>query len=63
MLPMNPSLEEMKESPMMNYLWLIAIFAGWILLQTWILPKLGIPTCMSGACRTEQKESGPPKSP
>ncbi len=22
----------------------------WFALQLWILPKLGIPTCMSGAC-------------
>jgi hypothetical protein len=63
MLPMNPAQEQSTENSMTSYLWLIAVFAGWILLQTWILPKLDIPTCMSGACRTEQKESGPPKSP
>ncbi len=60
MLRMN---DELKESPMTSYLWLIAVFAGWLLLQTWILPKLGIPTCLSGACRVEQKESGGPKAP
>lgn len=60
---MNPSPQETKESPMMSYLWLVAVFAGWILLQTWILPKLGIPTCLSGACRTVQKDGGTPKSP
>ncbi len=29
---------------------IIAIFAGWIILNKWILPALGIPTCMSGGC-------------
>jgi hypothetical protein len=48
---------------MTSYLWLIGVFAAWILLQTWILPKLGIPTCMSGACKAEQKQSERPKSP
>lgn len=60
---MNLIPEETKESPMTSYLWLIAVLAGWILLQTWILPKLGIPTCMSGACKAEQKQSERPKSP
>jgi hypothetical protein len=60
---MNRISEEAKESPMASYLWLIAVLAGWILLQTWILPKLGIPTCLSGACRAEQKDNGAPKSP
>lgn len=59
---MNLIPEETKGSPMTSYLWLIAVLAGWILLQTWILPKLGIPTCLSGACRSEQK-SERPKAP
>jgi len=60
---MKHALHEMKEGPMTSYLWLIAVLVGWILLQSWILPKLGIPTCLSGACRAEQRESGRPKSP
>jgi hypothetical protein len=48
---------------MTSYLWLIGVFAAWILLQTWILPKLGIPTCLSGACRVERNHTGTPKSP
>jgi hypothetical protein len=55
--------DELKESPMTSYLWLIGLFAAWILLQTWILPKLGIPTCLSGACRVERNHTGTPKSP
>jgi len=44
---------------------IIAIFAGWIILNKWILPALGIPTCMSGgccgpsACSTPFEESSP----
>jgi len=26
-------------------------FAGYVVLMKWILPALGIRTCMSGACR------------
>jgi hypothetical protein len=55
--------DELKESPMTTYLWLIAVFASWLLLQVWILPKLGIPTCLSGACSAAQKKSDCPKSP
>ena len=29
---------------MSSYLWLAAFIVGWILLQTWILPKLGVST-------------------
>jgi hypothetical protein len=29
---------------------IIAILASWIILNKWILPALGIPTCMSGGC-------------
>jgi hypothetical protein len=31
------------------------ILAVWFILQLWVLPKLGIPTCMSGACRVPTK--------
>jgi hypothetical protein len=33
-----------------------AILALWFALQLWILPKLGIPTCMSGACNVPVKK-------
>jgi hypothetical protein len=36
----------------MNELIIYALLlAVWFALQLWILPKMGIPTCMSGACR------------
>jgi hypothetical protein len=41
---------------MTELLTFIAIFGGWIALQKWILPALGVPTCMSGACRTPAAE-------
>lgn len=36
---------------MYDLLFFVSLFAGWIILNVWILPLLGIPTCMSGACR------------
>ncbi|MFO1040155.1 MAG: hypothetical protein U0941_00130 [Planctomycetaceae bacterium] len=36
---------------MYDLLLFVSLFAGWILLNVWVLPRLGIPTCMSGACR------------
>lgn len=29
---------------MMDYLWPLALIGVWILLQTWLLPRLGVPT-------------------
>ena len=26
------------------------ILAVWLILQIWVLPKLGVPTCLSGSC-------------
>ena len=31
----------------------------WFALQLWILPRLGIPTCMSGACSIPVKKKVP----
>jgi len=40
----------------MNDLILYGIILGvWFVLQLWVFPKLGIPTCMSGACQTPRK--------
>jgi hypothetical protein len=35
---------------MKDILIFVGIFAGWIVLNIWILPWFGIRTCMSGAC-------------
>jgi hypothetical protein len=29
---------------MMDFLTLLLVLAGWFLLQTWLLPRLGVPT-------------------
>lgn len=36
---------------MYDILFFASLFGGWIVLNMWVLPWLGIPTCMSGACR------------
>jgi len=28
----------------MDYLWPLAFLAVWVILQAWVLPKLGVPT-------------------
>jgi hypothetical protein len=45
----------------MNELWIVfGVFVFWIVLNRWILPWLGIPTCMSGGCATGRcAASGP----
>jgi hypothetical protein len=35
---------------MKDYLFIAALFIGWIALNRWILPWFGIQTCMGGAC-------------
>jgi len=40
----------------MSDLALYGIILGvWFILQLWVFPKLGIPTCMSGACGVPAK--------
>ena len=39
---------------MNDLLFFVSLFAGWIVLNLWILPLFGIQTCMSGACRVPQ---------
>ena len=36
---------------MNDILFFTCLFAGWIVLNMWVLPWFGIPTCMGGACR------------
>lgn len=37
---------------MKDILFLVGAFVLWFGLIRWVLPWLGIPTCMSGNCRT-----------
>lgn len=50
---------------MKDVLFILLILAAWISLSRWILPSLGIPTCMSGSCSTAfdgQSDSPTPPS-
>ncbi|HIQ22948.1 MAG TPA: hypothetical protein EYH34_17115 [Planctomycetes bacterium] len=38
-----------------GWLWLLAFLAAWIVLNRWVLPWFGVPTCMSGSCRVYQQ--------
>jgi hypothetical protein len=33
-----------------TFIIIVLAMAAWILLNRWVLPWLGIPTCMSGCC-------------
>ena len=41
---MTDPVDPRKENPMSSYLWIVAFIVAWIVLQTWVLPKLGVPT-------------------
>ena len=41
---------------MKDILIFVGIFAGWIVLNIWVLPWFGIRTCMSGGCRVPHVE-------
>lgn len=43
----------------MELVLVVAVFAAWMALQLWVLPKLGIPTCLSGQCRTRKPAHEP----
>jgi hypothetical protein len=42
---------------------LLAFLAAWIVLNRWVLPWFGVPTCMSGGCAAEVRrtEADPPE--
>jgi len=37
----------------------LLIFALWIALNRWVLPRFGIRTCMSGCCTANQDRPAP----
>ena len=41
----------------------VAIIAGWVILNMWVLPYFGIRTCMSGGCRVPEVKQGALKTP
>jgi len=40
---------------MSDALFFLFLLVGYIVLMRWILPKLGIPTWMSGSCKVESR--------
>jgi hypothetical protein len=40
---------------MYEFLYFALFLATWIALNRWILPWLGVPTCMSGACAVDSR--------
>jgi hypothetical protein len=44
----------------MDILLLLGIFALWIILQVWVLPKAGVPTLMGGACEPRSRPNTTP---
>jgi hypothetical protein len=33
-----------------DYLFVLGFLAAWIVLNRWVLPLFGVPTCMGGCC-------------
>jgi hypothetical protein len=44
------------EKMVYDILALVAFLGGWFLLMKYVFPALGIPTCMSGACRLRKNQ-------
>lgn len=47
---------------MYDFLLFVGLFAGWIVLNVWVLPMFGIQTCMSGGCRVPRVEHAEPRN-
>ncbi len=39
-------------------LFALAFLAAWVVLNRWVLPWFGVPTCMSGGCATRMCPTG-----
>jgi hypothetical protein len=37
---------------------IVAFLVGWFVLMYWVLPKLGIPTCLNGSCSVNRPKEG-----
>lgn len=44
---------------MKDLLLVLGLVFGWIVLSRWVLPWLGVPTCMSGCCQESRCASAP----
>ncbi len=43
---------------MKDLLLVLGLVAGWFVLSRWVLPWLGVPTCMSGSCQAPACATG-----
>lgn len=41
----------------MEGLWILGFVVAWILLQAWILPRLGVRTCLAPGCGLDRAEA------
>jgi len=52
---------------MPQWIWLIAVVIGYLVLTQWLLPKLGVPTWRTSGCaesrRDKAEEGNPPLKP
>lgn len=48
---------------MSDTLTFVVILVAWFVFNRWVLPRLGIPTCMSGACDVPSKKATKPATP
>jgi hypothetical protein len=42
--------EEIKKMDYSSFAMVALLLAGWIILNRWVLPWMGVPTCMGGCC-------------
>jgi hypothetical protein len=48
-----------RRQKMNDLLILLLILAVWIFLQSWLLPRMGVSTCMREACPVKGREKKP----
>lgn len=48
---------------MKDFALVLAILGLWIVLNRWVLPAMGVPTCMSGACSIPVSPAAAPAEP
>jgi len=49
---------------MPQWVWLVALLVGYVVLTQWLLPKLGVPTWRSAGCvESRRKNADEPNTP
>jgi hypothetical protein len=57
-----PENKERKSMNLSTFTTLILVFAAWFILMRWVLPWLGVPTCMGGNCSITEHRSASPQA-